>query len=158
MEKVCSFFGHRKIEKTPELRERLINTVSWLISEQGVSKFLFGDKSDFDDFCQTTADALGLNPEELTTVCSNGRAKRVALVSGCGKDEIKAVVAAGADTFVTGEVMHNHMIECKEMGLNLICGTHYATERIIVPVLADIVREYVKADVFEFVREHEYGI
>ena len=58
MEKVCSFFGHRKIEKTPELRERLINTVRWLITEQGVSKFLFGDKSDFDDFCQEVVKEL----------------------------------------------------------------------------------------------------
>ena len=58
MEKVCSFFGHRKIEKTPELRERLINTVRWLITEKGVSKFLFGDKSDFDDFCQEVVKEL----------------------------------------------------------------------------------------------------
>ena len=52
MEKVCSFFGHRKIEKTAELREKLINTVRSLIIEKRVSKFLFGDKSAFDDFCQ----------------------------------------------------------------------------------------------------------
>ena len=58
MEKVCSFFGHRKIEKTPELRERLINTVRWLITEKGVSKFLFGDKSCFDVLCQEVVKEL----------------------------------------------------------------------------------------------------
>jgi putative NIF3 family GTP cyclohydrolase 1 type 2 len=67
-------------------------------------------------------------------------------------------MASGADTFVTGEVMHNHMIACKELGLNLICGTHYATERIILPVLADIVRKYVPCDVYQFIKEEEYGI
>jgi putative NIF3 family GTP cyclohydrolase 1 type 2 len=84
--------------------------------------------------------------------------KRVAVVSGCGKDEINAVIAAGADTFVTGEVMHNHMIDCKELGLNLICGTHYATERIIVPILAEMVNKYVPCDIYMFGREEEYGI
>ena len=58
MEKVCSFFGHRKIEKTTKLREQLINTVRWLITEKGVSKFLFGDKSLFDDFCQEVVKEL----------------------------------------------------------------------------------------------------
>ena len=58
MGKVCCFIGHRKIEKTPELLEKLINTVRWLIIEQGVSKFLFGDKSDFDDFCQEVVKEL----------------------------------------------------------------------------------------------------
>ena len=50
------------------------------------------------------------------------------------------------------------MIDCKEMGLNLICATHYATERIIIPILADKVREFAKTDVYMFVREEEYGI
>lgn len=45
--KVCCFIGHRKIEKTPELRDKLINTLRMLIAEKGVSKFLFGDKSCF---------------------------------------------------------------------------------------------------------------
>lgn len=58
MGKVCSFFGHRKIEKTPELREKLITTVRWLITEKGVCKFLFGDKSSFDDFCQEVVKEL----------------------------------------------------------------------------------------------------
>jgi hypothetical protein len=58
MGKVCSFFGHRKIEKTLELREKLITTVRWLITEKGVSKFLFGDKSSFDDFCQEVVKEL----------------------------------------------------------------------------------------------------
>ena len=82
----------------------------------------------------------------------------MAVISGSGKDEIKEVLASGADTFVTGEVMHNHMIDCKELGLNLICGTHYATERIILPVLADIVSKYVPCDVYQFIKEEEYGI
>ena len=50
--KTCCFIGHRNTKVTPELRENLIKTVVWLITEKGVNKFLFGSKSQFDDFSQ----------------------------------------------------------------------------------------------------------
>lgn len=112
----------------------------------------------FESFSRLVASRLKLDLHSLALVKSRETVKRVAVVSGCGKDEIADCISAGADTFVTGEVMHNHMIDCKELGLNLICGTHYATERIIVPLLADIVREYAPADIYQFIREKEYGI
>ena len=56
--KVCCFIGHRNVKKTTELKEKLMNTVRWLISEKDVSKFLFGDKSYFDDFCQEVVKEL----------------------------------------------------------------------------------------------------
>ncbi len=116
------------------------------------------EKQSFCEFANNVAAALKLDINTLSMVKAKETVSRVAVVSGCGKDEIGAAVACGADTFVTGEVMHNHMIDCKELGLNLICGTHYATERIILPILADIVRKYVPCDVYQFVKEEEYGI
>lgn len=116
------------------------------------------EEQSFADFAKKTSDALRLDVSSLGLVKASDTVKRVAVVSGCGKDEINAVIAAGADTFVTGEVMHNHMIDCKELGLNLICGTHYATERIIVPILAEMVNKYVPCDIYMFGREEEYGI
>lgn len=116
------------------------------------------EEQSFEEFASKTAEALRLDIKSLGLVKASDKVKRVAVVSGCGKDEINAVIAAGADTFVTGEVMHNHMIDCKELGLNLICGTHYATERIIVPTLSEIVSKYVPADIYMFGREEEYGI
>ena len=56
--KVCCFIGHRNVKKTTELKEKLMNTVRWLISEKDVSKFLFGGKSYFDDFCQEVVKEL----------------------------------------------------------------------------------------------------
>ncbi len=116
------------------------------------------EEQSFESFAALVASALRIEKSELALVKSSEAAKRVAVVSGCGKDEINEVLAAGADTFVTGEVMHNHMIDCKELGLNLICATHYATERIIVPLLADKIRNFVPCGVYLFVREEEYGI
>ena len=49
--KTCSFFGHRNTEETPMLCERLKNTVIYLINERGVTRFLFGSASCFDELC-----------------------------------------------------------------------------------------------------------
>lgn len=113
----------------------------------------------FEAFAKTVSERLAINESELRLVKACDRVNRVAVISGCGKDEINEVIAAGADTFVTGEVMHNHMVECKERGLNLICATHYATERFICRRLGDIVRGLgLEYDLYEFVKEEEYGI
>ncbi len=113
----------------------------------------------FEDYANYVSKQLKLKEGEAQLVKSTENVKRVALVSGCGKDEITAALNAGADTFVTGEVMHNHMIDCKELGLNLICATHYATERIVVPFLFEILKELgLDADIYQFIREEEYGI
>lgn len=50
----CCFFGHRKIDETPELIEKLKKTVENLIKNKDVNTFLFGSKSQFDDLCYKT--------------------------------------------------------------------------------------------------------
>lgn len=112
----------------------------------------------FKDFALKVASSLGLEMSDLTLVKSCDKVSKVAVVSGSGKDEILSALVAGADTFVTGEVMHNHYIDCRELGLNLICATHYGTERIVVPVLAGMIEKFAPCCVYEFVKEEEYGI
>ena len=50
MEHSVCFIGHRKINDTPELRERLRGILQELI-ETGTVNFIFGDHSAFDDLC-----------------------------------------------------------------------------------------------------------
>lgn len=50
-EHTCCFFGHRKIEFTDELVNRLEEVVEELIVEKKVDTFLFGSKSQFDKLC-----------------------------------------------------------------------------------------------------------
>ena len=57
-DKACCFFGHRKIDKTPELIERLTREIETLITEKEVSIFYFGSKSVFDDLCHKTVSEL----------------------------------------------------------------------------------------------------
>ena len=54
----CCFFGHRKINKTPELIERLTKEIEVLISEKDVVIFYFGSKSEFDDLCHKVVTEL----------------------------------------------------------------------------------------------------
>lgn len=49
--KSCSFFGHRDTEQTEELKQKVRETVEWLIVEKGVDIFLFGSRSKFDELC-----------------------------------------------------------------------------------------------------------
>lgn len=50
-EKTCCFFGHRKIDETAELKNRLYEIIKNLIVNENVDTFLFGSKSEFDDLC-----------------------------------------------------------------------------------------------------------
>ena len=50
MENSVCFIGHRKINDTPELRERLQSILQELI-KNGTTNFIFGDHSAFDSLC-----------------------------------------------------------------------------------------------------------
>ena len=50
-EKPCCFFGHRKIDETAELKNKLCGIIENLIVNEKVDTFLFGSKSQFDDLC-----------------------------------------------------------------------------------------------------------
>ncbi len=57
-EKVCCFFGHRKIGKSKSVKENLYKKIENLIVRDGVKTFLFGSKSEFDDLCYETVTKL----------------------------------------------------------------------------------------------------
>ena len=57
-DKACCFFGHRKIDKTLELIERLTREIEILITEKEVNIFYFGSKSEFDDLCHKVVTEL----------------------------------------------------------------------------------------------------
>ena len=54
----CCFFGHRKIDKMPELIERLTKEIEVLITEKDVKIFYYGSKSEFDDLCHKVVTEL----------------------------------------------------------------------------------------------------
>ena len=56
--KICSFFGHRKIEITDILQQEVKNIIEDLICNQNVQTFLFGSRSDFDHLCHSVVTEL----------------------------------------------------------------------------------------------------
>jgi dinuclear metal center YbgI/SA1388 family protein len=66
--------------------------------------------------------------------------KAVALCSGSCGSLLEDSIRAGCDTLVTGELKHHNFLVAQNQGINIIeCG-HFATENIIVPVIADYLR------------------
>lgn len=48
----CCFIGHRHIDKTEELENRVCEIIENLITKENVSTFLLGSKSEFNDLCK----------------------------------------------------------------------------------------------------------
>ncbi|MBQ8523109.1 MAG: DUF1273 family protein [Clostridia bacterium] len=47
----CCFIGHRTVNETEELRNKLSATIEKLITDEKADTFLFGSKSRFDSLC-----------------------------------------------------------------------------------------------------------
>ncbi len=69
--------------------------------------------------------------------------RRVAVLGGSGSDDVLAARAAGADTYLTGELKHNWLTDAPDIGLNLAAAGHFYTED---PVCAVLSRMLHKAD------------
>lgn len=50
-DRTCCFIGHRKINETEELKQKLCEIIEKLIMDENIDIFLFGSKSRFDDLC-----------------------------------------------------------------------------------------------------------
>ncbi len=80
----------------------------------------------FEDFCRLVKDILG-----APSVCGakgNETVSRLAVLGGSGKDYIREARKMGADTYLTGEVNYNYLLEAAENGLSLVTAGHYHTE------------------------------
>lgn len=64
------------------------------------------------------------------------RVARVGIITGAGARAIPQAVAAGLDTFVTGEGPHWTFFDAEELGINVVLAGHYATETVGVKALA----------------------
>ena len=77
----CSFFGHRKIEVTEELKNRVTEIVENLIVQHNVQTFLFGSRSNFDTLCHLVVTELKEKYVDLKRVCYTCRHETCVLES-----------------------------------------------------------------------------
>lgn len=66
---------------------------------------------------------------------------RVAVLGGGGDSEVGAAMAAGADTYVTGDLSFHSLTDAADMGINLIEAGHFYTENPVCRRICEIVRE-----------------
>lgn len=92
----------------------------------------------FEDFAAQVKVALDV--PALLSASSGAPVRRVAVLGGGGGDDIAAAFAAGADTYVTGELSYHALCDAPSLGQNLIMAGHYHTEFPVCRVLADMVR------------------
>ena len=65
----------------------------------------------------------------------------MAVLGGNGDDFIRAAVASGADTLVSGRLGYHPMTDAPESGIKLIEAGHYFTERPVLSALGELVKQ-----------------
>jgi dinuclear metal center YbgI/SA1388 family protein len=101
----------------------------------GLVNICYVKNTDFEEFARNVENKLNA---KIRWFNNNGKVFKVALCGGGGKSCVDAVAREKADTYITGEVDHMALINCKEYGINLILGTHYATEALVLTYLKDV--------------------
>ena len=92
-----------------------------------------------DAFIEAVKTTLGL-PSLIFAGCGKP-VRRVAVVGGAGDDDIFAAAAAGADTYVTGELRYHQLCDAPYGDVNLIMAGHYHTEAPVLVRLAELCAE-----------------
>lgn len=77
----CSFFGHRKIKITEELKEQIYCVIEDLIVKYNVFTFLFGSRSEFDYLCHFTVSELKVKYPNIRRIAYTCRSETCTLES-----------------------------------------------------------------------------
>ncbi len=87
------------------------------------------------DFSRRVARAL--NAPVRFTGDPQAIVRKVCVVGGSGGSELAQAAAAGADTFVTGELKHSAALAAGTLGVNCVVAGHYETEAVVLPNLIE---------------------
>lgn len=69
--------------------------------------------------------------------------EKVAVLGGSGAEYIHSALQCGAEVFITGDIRYHEAQEALQEGLAMIDAGHAATERPVLPVLGDFLREKI---------------
>ena len=109
------------------------------------------EEMDIESFAKLVKEVLGA---PFVSFSDAGKSvKRVAVVGGSGRDFIFAARAAGADTYLSGELGHHPMTDEPDVkgAVNLVEAGHFYTEQPVCQRLCDIVLQIdpqIVCDVF----------
>ena len=102
---------------------------------------------DINKFAAFVKEKLGCNAVRF--VNAGVPVEKVAVIGGSGGSYYEQVLAAGADTLVTGDAKYSNFLPCFENKLNVIDAGHFYTENIIVAPLAKLLSEKFAVPVLE---------
>jgi len=71
----------------------------------------------------------------------SAKVNKVALCTGAGFEFMEYAVKAKCDVFVTADVRYHEAMEAIDNNIAIIDATHYATENIIIPILAKYISQ-----------------
>lgn len=94
-------------------------------------------EQELDVFCDLVKSRL--STEGMRVADGYDTVYKVAVVGGDGKDYVRAAIAEGADTFVSGRLSYNVMEDAPEIGVNLIEAGHYYTEQPVTEFFAELI-------------------
>ena len=79
-----------------------------------------------------------LDVEKVGVVGSkDSRVKRVAVVGGSGGGMVSLASKKGADLLITGDISHHEARKAEDLGLALLDGGHFSTEKAALHLFAD---------------------
>jgi dinuclear metal center YbgI/SA1388 family protein len=87
--------------------------------------------------------------EPFVWECGPERVHSVAVISGGAPGDFAEAIRLGADAFLTGEIAEHVMADARENEVHFIAGGHYATERLGIRRLGELVSERFRV-------EHEF--
>ena len=91
------------------------------------------------EFAELVKRATGAKQVQIS---SNGKPVfKVAVLGGGGAGESGAAEAAGADTYLTGDLRHDQLTEAPERGMNMVQGGHFFTENLVCNRIRDLLLE-----------------
>ena len=85
--KTCSFFGHRKIDVSNDLKTRVKDCIENLIIQYNIQTFLFGSKSNFNDLCHSVVSELKATYPNIKRICYTCKSEGCTLESERQKNE-----------------------------------------------------------------------
>ena len=88
--------------------------------------------------------------EPFVWECGPERVHSVAVISGGAPGDFAEAIRLGADAFLTGETAEHVMADARENQVHFVAGGHYATERLGIRRLGELVAERFRVD-HEFV-------
>ena len=74
---------------------------------------------------------------------------RIAVVGGSGGSLISSAAKSGADVLITGDVGHHAALEARTLGIGLIDGGHFNTEKTAFNIFCENLEDFFRKDGWE---------